>query len=149
MSVPVWKRAENRKLETLEKAIELAAHTIKCCDNDNVFPKRHRLSITADIIKEAKSVVKLINRANDKDLITEYKERYQLQIKALDTIKDLEMDLQISYFALKPNITDKKLDNWLRLIDETRTLCKKWIKSNRDERNKVLNGEIDTTKDNG
>ena len=142
MSVPVWRRADNRQFETLTKAIELAAHTIKCCDNEKVFPKRHRLSITADIIKEAKSIVKLINRANDKNLITEFKDRCQLQNKALDTLKDLEMDLQISFFALQPNITEKKLENWLRLIDETRTLCKKWMKSNKEEY------DVSSTKDN-
>ena len=117
MSVNTWNRTVDRKLETLTKAIELAAHTIKCCDNDDIFPKRHRLSVNADLIKEAKLVVKLINRANTKDLYKDFDSRLGLQNQALDTIADLEMDLQISYLALKPNITEKKLDNWLRLID--------------------------------
>ena len=144
MSVNTWNRTVDRKLETLTKAIELAAHTIKCCDNDDIFPKRHRLSVNADLIKEAKLVVKLINRANTKDLYKDFDSRLGLQNQALDTIADLEMDLQISYLALKPNITEKKLDNWLRLIDETRTLLKKLIKVNVEEYEKYISANRST-----
>ena len=144
MSVNTWNRTVDRKLETLTKAIELAAHTIKCCDNDDIFPKRHRLSVNADLIKEAKLVVKLINRANTKDLYKDFDSRLGLQNQALDTIADLEMDLQISYLALKPNITEKNLDNWLRLIDETRTLLKKLIKVNVEEYEKYISANRST-----
>lgn len=133
MSVNTWNRTENRKLEALVKAIELASHSIICCDNDNIFPKRHRHSINADIIKEAKLVVKVINRANTRDLYTEFEDRLALQNQALDTLADLEMDLQIAFLALKPNITERKLDNWLRLIDETRTLLKRLMKANKED----------------
>ena len=144
MSVNTWNRTEKRELDTLTKAIELSAHTIMCCENEGVFPKRHRQSIVSDLIKDSKDVVKLINRANNLDLVNEYKSRVKYQNIALDKLEDLEMDLQISFFALKPNITEKKLDNWLRLIDETRTLLKRWKKQNFEDYQKAIaNGNRD------
>ena len=149
MSVPTWRRKENRKYNTLTKAIELAAHTIQCCENERIFPKRHRLSITADIIKEAKDIVKVINRANGRDLFEQYDERLMLQNQALDLLNDLEMDLNIAFATLHPNITENKIDSWCKLIDETRTLLKNTIKANFEKHKQELEEmELSTEKDN-
>ena len=128
MSVKVCDRSQGR-LEVLTKAMELAVHTIRICDNDKVFPKRHRLSVTADIIKEVKWLPKLINRANK----SKGEKRAQLQEQAVDLVDDIEVDMQIAYDALKPNITERKLDYWLGLLLAVRVLIKAWIKS--DARN--------------
>lgn len=133
MSVNTWNRTEKRELDTLTKSIELAAHTIQCCENEKIFPKRHRLSITVDLIRDSKEVVKLINKANERDNVKDHKQREHLQRLALDTLNDLEMDLQIAYLTLKPNIPEKKLESWLRLIDETKTLLKRWTKQNLED----------------
>lgn len=132
MSVKVCDRKQGR-FETLTKSMELASHTIKVCDNSNIFPKRHRLSITADIIKETKWLPKLINRANKKDLLKETKERKKLQRHALDLLDDIEIDLQITYLALSPNISEQKLDYWIGLVVETRTKLNAWIKADNEE----------------
>lgn len=125
MSVKVCDRSQG-KLEVISKAMDFAAHTIKICDNDNVFPKRHRLSVNADIIKEVKMIAKLINRANTK---RSYEKRLELQEQALDLTNDIEIDMEIAYRTIRQNFTEKKLDYWLQLLLEVRSLLKGWIKS--------------------
>lgn len=134
MSVKVCDRSQG-KLEVISKAMDFAAHTIKICDNDNVFPKRHRLSVNADIIKEVKMIAKLINRANTK---RSYEKRLELQEQALDLTNDIEIDMEIAYRTIKQNFTEKKLDYWLQLLLEVRSLLKGWIKSDAKEHQKSL-----------
>ena len=124
MSVKVCDRKQG-KLATLTKAIEFAAHTIKVCDNEGIFPKRHRMSITADIIKESKQLPKLINRANK----NKGNKRLELQDQAVDLIDDIEMEIETAYVALFPNISEQKIDYWIGLLVELRVLLKAWIKS--------------------
>ena len=137
MSVKVCDRSQG-KLEVISKAMDFAAHTIKICDNDNVFPKRHRLSVNADIIKEVKMIAKLINRANTK---RSYEKRLELQEQALDLTNDIEIDMEIAYRTIRQNFTEKKLDYWLQLLLEVRSLLKGWIKSDAQEQKKVLKEE--------
>lgn len=134
MSVKVCDRSQG-KLEVLTKAMDFAAHTIKICDNDGVFPKRHRLSVNADIIKECKMIPKLINRANKK---RSYEARRKLQEEAYDITNDIEIDMEIAYRTIKANFTEKKLDYWLQLLLEVRSLLKGWIKSDAQEHKKLL-----------
>lgn len=134
MSVKVCDRSQG-KLEVISKAMDFAAHTIKICDNDNVFPKRHRLSVNADIIKEVKMIAKLINRANTK---RSYEKRLELQEQALDLTNDIEIDMEIAYRTIKQNFTEKKLDYWLQLLLEVRSLLKGWIKFDAKEHQKSL-----------
>ncbi len=134
MSVKVCDRTQG-KLEVLTKAIDFAAHTIKICDNDNVFPKRHRLSVTADIIKEVKMIAKLINLANTK---RSYPRRLEIQEQALDLTNDIEVDMEIAYRTISANFPEKKLDYWLQLLLEVRQLLKGWIKSDAKEYRKAL-----------
>lgn len=131
MSVKVCDRKQG-KLETLTIAMQFACHTIRVCDNDNVFPKRHRLSVTADIIKNAKQLPKIINRANKCELRKDHDERRRLQKEAIDLIDDLEIDLQIAYMSLSPNIKEQKLDYWIGLLVDARSKLRSWIKA--DER---------------
>lgn len=137
MSVKVCDRSQG-KLEVISKAMDFAAHTIKICDNDNVFPKRHRLSVNADIIKEVKMIAKLINRANTK---RSYEKRLELQEQALDLTNDIEIDMEIAYRTIRQNFTEKKLDYWLQLLLEVRSLLKGWIKSDAQEQKKALKEE--------
>ena len=138
MSVKVCDRKQG-KLETLTKAIEFACHTIRICDNDKVFPKRHRLSVNVDIIKNAKLLPKLINRANKRDLFKETDARKELQQSSLDLIDDLEVDIEIAYLALKPNIREEKLDYWIGLLIDIRAKLKSWIKADLNDIKKVSN----------
>ena len=137
MSVKVCDRSQG-KLEVISKAMDFAAHTIKICDNDNVFPKRHRLSANADIIKEGKMIAKLISRANTK---RSYEKRLELQEQALDLTNDIEIDMEIAYRTIRQNFTEKKLNYWLQLLLEVRSLLKGWIKSDAQEQKKALKEE--------
>jgi len=137
MSVKVCDRSQG-KLEVISKAMDFAAHTIKICDNDNVFPKRHRLSVNADIIKEGKMIAKLISRANTK---RSYEKRLELQEQALDLTNDIEIDMEIAYRTIRQNFTEKKLNYWLQLLLEVRSLLKGWIKSDAQEQKKALKEE--------
>lgn len=137
MSVKVCDRSQG-KLEVISKAMDFATHTIKICDNDKVFPKRHRLSVNADIIKEVKMIAKLINRANTK---RSYEKRLELQEQALDLTNDIEIDMEIAYRTIRQNFTEKKLDYWLKLLLEVRSLLKGWIKSDAQEHKKSLKEE--------
>ena len=46
----------NRQLEACQKAMDLALHTIKICNNKNIFKVEYQEALTNDIIKCAKDI---------------------------------------------------------------------------------------------
>ena len=47
---------QNRQLNAVWYARELALYTIKICDNENVFLPKHRQSLTDDIVRTATAI---------------------------------------------------------------------------------------------
>ena len=49
--------------------------------------------------------------------------------------------MEIAYRTIRQNFTEKKLNYWLQLLLEVRSLLKGWIKSDAQEQKKALKEE--------
>ena len=134
MSVNVGERnvpdtPQNRQLNACEKARELALHTIKICNNKNIFLPEYQSALTDDIIRTAKDIYISVWSANN--ILTktseQWKYRSQLQKKAALQCNNLLALISIAraLFHLK----GKKVSYWSGVTIETRNIIRKWHES--------------------
>lgn len=72
-------------------------------------------------------------------MFKEYQQRLKLQQNAIDLIDDFEIDIQIAYLSLQSNITEQKLDYWLK--PNGKISCKvlnKTVSKNRQKLKKMI-----------
>lgn len=98
MSVPKSKRQET-PLTVLVDAQQLAVYTVLLCSDEKRFPKKYRLSITADIEKQAVNIVAYTSSANavfvnDKE---SYKLRRTYQQRAIAEVMGLQARMQVAF----------------------------------------------------
>lgn len=136
MSVNVGQRnvpdtPQNRQLEAGIKARDLAIHTIKICNNKNIFLPEYQSALTDDIIRTAKDIYKNVKAANDirvkKEDPETWEERNRLQKMAVRNCRDL-----ISCISLaKPlfHLKGRKVKYWRDLTIETKEKIMKWHES--------------------
>lgn len=137
MSVPKSLRKEG-KLEVQTKMYDLASLTDKMCSNEHIFLKRNRWCITkalVDCIHEAAVNVDIANFTKLNENFA--KDRLEYQTRAFRKLIEAETLMEIAY---RDNynenkgcstIPDTTIVNWLKSLEETRTLVRKWIASDK------------------
>ena len=123
---------QNRQLNAVWYARELALYTIKICDNENVFLPKHRQSLTDDIVRTATAIY--LNswtanniRVTEKNKKERWSWRSRLQRQAiLDWSKLLALiGLAHPLFHLK----GKRVEYWSDQVVKVRNYIKKWRES--------------------
>lgn len=123
---------QNRQLNAVWYARELALYTIKICDNENVFLPKHRQSLTDDIVRTATAIYLNSWTANNIRVTEKNKKemwpwRNRLQRQAiLDCSKLLALiGLTHPLFHLK----GKRVEYWSDQVIKVRNYIKKWRES--------------------
>jgi len=121
----------NRQLEACQKAMELALHTIKICNNKNIFAAEYQEALTNDIIRCAKDIY--VYTWNGNNVYVQpgngrWSERERLQLAAISKCNELLALINIArrLFHLKGN----KVKYWSQLTIDTRGLIRKWHDAN-------------------
>ena len=121
----------NRQLEACQKAMELALHTIKICNNKKIFIVEYQEALTNDIIRYAKDIY--INAWNANNIYVKkdngsWQSREKLQKIAILKCNELLALINIArrLFHLKGN----KVKYWSQMTLDTRGLIRKWMESN-------------------
>lgn len=149
MSVPKSKRNET-PFTVLEDARQLAVYTVLMCSDEQRFPKKYRLSFTADIEKQAVSIVSYTSSANAVYVndAESYMLRRTYQQKAIAEIAGLQARMQVA-FALFPQLKHMKeagekkrinIANWSGQLYKVKAGLLAWKKSDA-ERYKNLVGQ--------
>lgn len=107
--------------------MELALHTIKICNNKNIFTEEYQDALTNDIIRCAKDIYIYAWDANNvyvKKGEDGWKERVQLQTKALTKCNELLVLINLArrLFHLKGG----KVRYWSEMTIEAKKLIYKW-----------------------
>ena len=124
----------NRKLDACEKAMELALHTIKICNNKNIFTEEYQDALTNDIIRCAKDIYIYAWNANNVYVTKKNRERWpdrkRMQQTAISKCNELLALINIAkrLFHLK----GKKTHYWSGLTIETRQMLHRWHEADRD-----------------
>lgn len=122
---------QNRQLEACYKAMELALHTIKICNNKKIFVAEYQEALTNDIIKCAKDIYIYAWNANNiyvRQNDDNWKMREKLQKLSLMKCNELLALINIArrLFHLKGT----KVKYWSQLTIDTRGLIHKWHEAN-------------------
>jgi hypothetical protein len=128
--VPYSKRGEG-KFETLDKARQLASHTIHLCSNEKNFPKRYRWCITGKIVDSSITICNYIEMANSVFVETheDYVLRRQLQTKALAETYALYSMIEISKITF--GLECGKAANWAKMVTDLQEMIRNWKKKDK------------------
>ena len=121
---------QNRQLDAVCKAEELALHTIKITKNKNIFTEEYQEALTNDIIRCSKDIYLLARRGNNvyvKKGNGKWAKRVEYQSAAIDKCNDLIGLIQLARKLFK--LRGRKARHWSQLTIDTRSLIIKWRES--------------------
>ena len=121
----------NRQLIACEKAMNLALHTIKICNNKNIFFPEYQSALTDDIIRCAKDIYVYAWNGNNVYVTAKngrWPDRERLQLASISKCNELLALINIArrLFHLKGS----KVAYWSRLTIETRKMIGRWHEAN-------------------
>lgn len=121
----------NRQLEACQKAMELALHTIKICNNKNIFTVEYQEALTNDIIRCAKDIYVFAWNGNNVYVTKDngrWEQREKLQLLAISKCNELLALINIArrLFHLKGS----KVKYWSQMTIDTRMILRKWHEAN-------------------
>lgn len=137
MSTPTYERnidnSEKTKIfNCVDKAKDLAIHTIKICSNEHIFKEEYQRAIVDDLIETAKNIYCNVDEANNvfvNEDAENYIERRTLQERAAMNCNRLLSLIGISKELF--HLRNSKVDYWISLTVETRKLIRNWKESDR------------------
>ena len=118
---------QNQQLQACTKAKELALHTLAICKNKNVFTEDYKNILTDDIVTTAKDIFIYAFYANDihvADSKARWTERCRCKEIAIAKCKKLKPLISLAKSAF--HLRGKKVDHWIRMLFETKTLLESW-----------------------
>jgi len=134
MSVPVSKRGWHT-FNTIVEATNLAVYTIRICNNEKRFPKRHRWCLAKRIVDTALDICEYLNNANETPMKL-YDERYNYQEMALKKIATLSSLVNIACCVYSLN--DGTAYRWTEQILKVKNYTNRWIESDKVRRENKL-----------
>ena len=125
MAVVKSKRKEG-EISVITKARELAVYTVRVCNNEKNFPKRHRWILNNYIVGSAIEIHRNIRKANSVFVKTEsdLAIRRKFQNIALAEVDALLGDMDIAYELFK--IDSNRIRHWTGLIWDVQNLLRSW-----------------------
>lgn len=139
MSVNVGQRnvpdtPQHRQLEACQKAMELALHTIKICNNKNIFLLEYQHALTDSIIQCATDIY--VSTWNGNNVFVQadngrWEEREKLQLHA--ALKCNELLALINIARRLFHLKGKKVKYWSQMVIETRQMIRKWHEANKKQ----------------
>lgn len=119
--------AGNRALDACEYARELAIHTIKICNNKNIFKPEYQSALTNQIIALAVDIYTNTWGANNilvRDDSERWRERHRLQEIAANECNRLLALIQLAKTLF--HLRQKKVKYWGEITIKTRNYLQKW-----------------------
>lgn len=131
MSVRANERNQG-ELTVIVKAKEMAAHTLSLTNNEKVFPKRYRLTLTNKIVDKAFEVYTLLYEANEiyPHNGRELEMRQNKQRQAMAYCRSMMAMIDIAKETF--NLSADKVAYWAKMIFEVRSLAAAWARKDAD-----------------
>lgn len=144
MSVPVWKRSEN-KLQAIVDVTKMCAYAMQMCENEKVIPKKCRWYLCTEIMKTCIHLTTYVRQINklriDKD-IESAELRMKYHTKAMLELEALWSEMTIAKEMY--NVPNEKIDFWSQLALKADDSLSAWRNSDR-KRVKELKNEKTTS----
>ena len=121
--------AETDGMKVIEKAMQLAEHTIRITSNCNRYPKKYRFSLVDKMQIKGMDIYENLLEANRTSLQDYKRDRLELLTKAITNCDELMFYIELSH---KLNIINTgSMEYWSKMVSDIKYMTIKWRTSDR------------------
>lgn len=121
--------SETDGMKVIEKAMQLAEHTIRITSNCNRYPKKYRFSLVDKMQIKGMDIYENLLEANRTSLQDYKRDRLELLTKAITNCDELMFYIELSH---KLNIINTgSMEYWSKMVSDIKYMTIKWRTSDR------------------
>ena len=122
--------ADNKELQVIIKANELAAHTLTLTSNPNRYPKKYRFSLVDKMQNKCLNIYEALFEANRTDIRDYKRDRLELQTRAIAYCDELLFYIELS---CELNIINKNsMEYWSKMVLDVKRMTIAWRSKDRE-----------------
>ena len=122
--------ADNKELQVIIKAKELAKHTLILTSNANRYPKKYRFSLVDKMQNKCLDIYEALHEANRTDLNCYKRERFEMQTKAITYCDQMLYYIELS---CELNIINaKSMEYWSKMVTDVKHMAIAWRTKDRN-----------------
>lgn len=122
--------ADNKELQVIIKAKELAKHTLILTSNANRYPKKYRFSLVDKMQNKCLDIYEALHEANRTDLNCYKRERSEMQTKAITYCDQLLYYIELS--CELGIINAKSMEYWSKMVTDVKRMAIAWRTKDRN-----------------
>lgn len=132
MAVEVGRRnipdtPQNRQLDACTQARKFAIHTLRICQNKNIFDPEYQETLINDLVETAKDIFINVDIANNIRVAGSegrWLKRYNHQITAIEKCRRMTGLIALTKEAF--HLRSKKVNYWIDMLFDTQELIEGW-----------------------
>lgn len=114
----------DKDLKVIEKAKELAVHTLRVTSNANRYPKKFRFSLVDKMQNKSMGIYEMLFEANRTDLRNYKRDRLELQTRAIAYCDELLFYIEMSYEL--NIISSDSVGYWSKMVSDVKHMAIAW-----------------------
>ena len=115
---------DNKELQVIIKAKELAKHTLILTSNANRYPKKYRFSLVDKMQNKCLDIYESLYEANRTDVRDFKRERLELQTKAITYCDELLFYIELSGELNIINMNS--MEYWSKMVSDIKHMAIAW-----------------------
>ena len=115
---------EQKPLDVIKKAKELAKHTLQVTSNANRYPKKYRFSLVDKMQNKAMEIYENLFEANRTNIDFYKRQRLELQTRAITYCDELLFYIEMSYELRIINIDS--VEYWSKMVSDVKYMAIAW-----------------------
>ena len=121
---------DNRELQVILKAKELAKHTLVVTSNARRYPKKYRFSLVDKMQNKSLEIYEALYEANRTDIKDFKRERLEKQTQAITYCDELLFYIELSH---QINIINSQgMEYWSKMVSDIKHMTIAWRTKDRD-----------------
>ena len=121
---------DNRELQVILKAKELAKHTLVVTSNARRYPKKYRFSLVDKMQNKSLEIYEALYEANRTDIKDFKSERLEKQTQAITYCDELLFYIELSYQI--NIINSQSMEYWSKMVRDIKHMAIAWRTKDRD-----------------
>lgn len=114
----------DKDLKVIEKAKELAVHTLRVTSNANRYPKKFKFSLVDKMQNKSMGIYEMLFEANRTDLRNYKRDRLELQTRAIAYCDELLFYIEMSYEL--NIISSDSVGYWSKMVSDVKHMAIAW-----------------------
>lgn len=121
---------DNKELQVIIKAKELAAHTLIVTSNARRYPKKYRFSLVDKMQNKSLDIYEALYEANRTDILRFKKERLEKQTEAITYCDEMLFYIELSHQI--NIINSQSMEYWSKMVSDIKHMTVAWRTKDRE-----------------